>query len=86
MEFELSVKKMTLREQISFLTGKDFWHTASVDRLAVPSVMVSDGPTGLRKMKGLGTITAICFPSAAAVASAWDKEGTRAFGEVLGNE
>ena len=28
MEFELSVKKMTLREQISFLTGKDFWHTA----------------------------------------------------------
>ena len=59
MEFELSVKKMTLREQISFLTGKDFWHTASVDRLAVPSVMVSDGPTGLRKMKGLGTITAI---------------------------
>ncbi len=69
MEFELSVKKMTLREQISFLTGKDFWHTASVDRLAVPSVMVSDGPTGLRKMNGLGTIKAICFPSAAAIAA-----------------
>lgn len=86
MEFELSVKKMTLREQISFLTGKDFWHTASVDRLAVPSVMVSDGPTGLRKMNGLGTIKAICFPSAAAIASAWDKEGTRAFGEKLGDE
>ncbi len=86
MEFELSVKKMTLREQISFLTGKDFWHTASVDRLAVPSVMVSDGPTGLRKMNGLGTIKAICFPSAAAIASAWDKEGTKAFGEKLGDE
>lgn len=86
MDFELSVKKMTLREQISFLTGKDFWHTASVDRLAVPSVMVSDGPTGLRKMNGLGTIKAICFPSAAAIASAWDKEGTRAFGEKLGDE
>ncbi len=86
MEFELSVKKMTLREQISFLTGKDFWHTASVDRLAVPSVMVSDGPTGLRKMKGLGTITAICYPTAAAVASSWDKEGIKAFGEKLGEE
>lgn len=86
MEFELSVKKMTLREQISFLTGKDFWHTASVDRLAVPSVMVSDGPTGLRKMKGLGNITAICYPSAAAIASAWDKDGIKEFGEKLGEE
>lgn len=88
MEYELSLKKMTLREQISFLTGKDFWHTASVDRLAVPSVMVSDGPTGLRKStgKGLGSISAICFPSAAAVASAWDKEETLRFGEKLGEE
>lgn len=86
MEYELSIKKMTLREQISFLSGKDFWHTASVDRLAIPSVMVSDGPTGLRKSTGLGTIQAICFPSAAAVASAWDKEETYRFGETLGEE
>lgn len=87
MEYELSVKKMTLREQISFLTGKDFWHTASVDRLAVPSLMVSDGPTGLRTMKGgLNSIQAICYPSAAAVASAWDKDGMKEFGERLGDE
>lgn len=86
MEYELSIKKMTLREQISFLSGKDFWHTASVDRLAIPSVMVSDGPTGLRKSKGLGTIKAICFPSAAAVASAWDKEESYRFGQKLGDE
>lgn len=86
MEYELSVKKMTLREQISFLTGKDFWHTASVDRLVVPSVMVSDGPTGLRKSVGLKTVQATCFPSAAAIASAWDKEGTKAFGEKLGDQ
>ena len=86
MEYELSVKKMTLREQVSFLTGKDFWHTASVDRLVVPSVMVSDGPTGLRKSVGLKTVQATCFPSAAAIASAWDKEGTKAFGKKLGDQ
>ena len=86
MEFELSVKKMTLREQISFLTGKDFWHTAALNRLGIPSLLLSDGPTGLRKMKGLGNITAICYPSAAAIASSWDKEGTKAFGEKLGDE
>ena len=86
MEFELSVKKLTQREKISLLTGKDFWHTASIDRLAIPSVMVSDGPTGLRKMKGLGNIKATCYPSAAAIASSWDKEGAREFGEKLGDE
>lgn len=86
MEFELSVKQLTLREKISLLTGKDFWHTASIDRLVIPSVMVSDGPTGLRKMKGLGNIKATCYPSAAAIASAWDKEGVKAFGEKLGDE
>ncbi len=86
MEFELSVKKMTLREQISFLTGKDFWHTAALDRLGIPPLLLSDGPTGLRKMKGFGNITAICYPSAAAIASSWDKEGTKAFGEKLGDE
>ena len=86
MEYELSVKKMTLREQISFLTGKDFWHTASVDRFAIPSVMVSDGPTGLRKSKGIKTVQAICYPCAAAVASSWDKDAAKEFGEKLGDE
>ena len=87
MEYELSLKKLTLREKATLLTGKDFWHTASIDRLVIPPVMVSDGPTGLRKMTGtVGTIKAISYPSAAAVASAWDKEGTREFGEKLGDE
>ena len=86
MEYELSVKQLTQRERISLLTGKDFWHTASIDRLAIPAVLVSDGPTGLRKMKGLGNIKATCFPSAAAIASSWDKEGAYAFGEKLGDE
>ena len=49
----MNVKKlfsqMTLEEKCSLLSGADFWHTKSVERLGIPAVMVSDGPHGLRK-------------------------------------
>ena len=43
------VKRMTLEEKASLCSGKDFWHLEGFERLGVPSVMVSDGPHGLRK-------------------------------------
>mgnify|MGYP000209262186 CR=1 FL=1 len=43
------VGKMTLEEKASLLSGLDFWHTKPVERLGIGSVMVSDGPHGLRK-------------------------------------
>ena len=46
------------------------------ERLGVPAVMMSDGPSGLRKQDEQGdhlgineSIPAVCFPSSAAVAS-----------------
>ena len=43
------VSKMTLEEKASLCSGLDFWHTKGVERLGIPSEMVSDGPHGLRK-------------------------------------
>lgn len=43
------VKQMTLEEKAGLCSGFDFWHTKTVERLGIPSVMVSDGPCGLRK-------------------------------------
>ena len=64
------VSKLTLEEKASLCSGLDFWHTKPVDRLGIPSVMVSDGPNGLRTQKadsdhlGLGKAeTAVCFPT-----------------------
>ena len=45
------VAKMTLEEKASLCSGLDFWHTKGVERLQIPSVMVSDGPHGLRKQE-----------------------------------
>lgn len=56
------VSKMTLEEKASLCSGLDFWHTKGVERLGIPSGMVSDGPHGLRKQDDkadhLGTTTA----------------------------
>ena len=40
---------LTLEEKASLCLGSDFWHTAPVERLGIPAVMVTDGPHGLRK-------------------------------------
>ena len=40
--------QMTLKEKIALCSGKDFWHTKEMKRFGIPSVMLSDGPHGLR--------------------------------------
>nr|WP_301290264.1 glycoside hydrolase family 3 C-terminal domain-containing protein [Paenibacillus sp. 1781tsa1] len=84
---------MTLEEKAGMCSGLDFWHLKGVERLGIPSIMVTDGPHGLRKQDGsadhLGltsSVPATCFPSAAGLASSWDKELARQVGVALGEE
>ena len=63
------LKEMTLEEKAAFCSGRDFWHTKKLDRLGVPSVMMCDGPHGLRKQEGEGdhlginkSIETVCYP------------------------
>jgi beta-glucosidase len=85
--------ELTLEEKASLCLGSDFWHTAPVERLGIPAIMVSDGPHGLRKQPdeadhvGIsGSLPATCFPTACAVGSSWDPQLARRVGEALGRE
>ena len=84
---------MTLEEKASLCSGLDFWHTKGVERLGIPSEMVSDGPHGLRKQDDkadhLGindSIQAVCFPAGCATASSFNRELVTKLGETLGEE
>ncbi len=86
------IAKMTLEEKASLCSGEDFWHTKAIERLEVPSSMVSDGPHGLRKqdMEGdhLGindSIKAVCFPAGCATAASFNRDLVVKMGEALGN-
>ena len=43
------LSKMTLEEKASLCSGFDYWHTAAVNHVGVPSIMLTDGPHGIRK-------------------------------------
>lgn len=87
------VSRMTLEEKAGMCSGLDFWHLKSVERLGIPSVMVSDGPHGLRKQDtesdhlGINeSIKAVCFPPACLSACSFDRELLRELGETVGRE
>lgn len=86
MKYSSWIKQLSVREQASLLGGADFWHTVPMDRCGIPSVMLSDGPTGLRKMNGIRTIKSVCYPSATAAAASFDKDALHRLGETLGEE
>lgn len=87
------ISEMTLEEKAGLCSGADTWRLKAVERLGIPSVMVSDGPHGLRKQEGrtdhLGlneSIKAVCFPAACALASSFDTGLAEKVGDKLGEE
>ncbi|MDK2964658.1 glycoside hydrolase family 3 C-terminal domain-containing protein [Lacrimispora sp.] len=93
MDIKKLIGEMTLEEKAGLCSGADFWHTKTVERLGIPATMVSDGPHGLRKQDEksdhLGvndSIKAVCFPTACATASSFDRELLTSLGEALGEE
>ncbi len=93
LDVERLVGELTLDEKASLTSGSSFWWTAAVERLGIPSIMVSDGPHGLRAQPGMGdhvglggSVPATCFPTASATASAWDRGLLRRIGAAIGRE
>lgn len=87
------ISQMALEEKAGMCSGLDFWHLKGVERLGIPSVMVSDGPHGLRKQDDkadhLGindSIKAVCFPPAVLSACSFDRALLERLGETVGDE
>jgi len=92
-EAQKLVAQMTLEEKASLMSGLNFWYTKSIERLGLPSIMVTDGPHGLRKQADkadhLGineSVPAVCFPTSAATACSFDRELLEKIGIAIGEE
>jgi len=92
-DVEEVLKNMTLEEKAQFCSGRDFWKTQDVERLGIPSIMMCDGPNGLRKQLGEGdhlgineSIETVCYPTASAMASSFDRRVMSELGSLLGKE
>ena len=83
---------LTLEEKASLLSGQGAWETAAVERLGIESVILTDGPHGVRLQADAehftldASLPATCFPTAAALGSSWDAALLTRVGEALGAE
>ncbi|HEY8686740.1 MAG TPA: glycoside hydrolase family 3 protein, partial [Chloroflexota bacterium] len=84
--------QLTVEEKVSLTVGRDVWTTQAIERLGIPSIWLSDGPSGLRRAVtssdfGLGdSLAATCFPTESALAASWDLDLLREVGEAMGTE
>lgn len=94
MEIERIIKEMTLEEKALLVSGHDMWTTDPVERVGIPAIFMSDGPHGLRKQEDApkdqtniyDSIDAVCFPTACATASSFDRALMYEMGVTLGKE
>mgnify|MGYP000850977120 FL=1 len=93
MKIKAIIKQLTLEEKASLCSGENVWETKAIERIKIPSIMMADGPHGLRKQydksDNLGinsSIPATCFPTAATTACSFSKTLIFEMGQALANE
>ncbi len=90
-ELEKLIEQMTVEEKAALCIGATAWTTTAVERLDVPSIMVTDGPHGIRKVANQDVLIeksmpATCFPTASCLASTWDTELLQKMGQAMAEE
>ncbi|KAI8661814.1 PA14 domain-containing protein [Fusarium keratoplasticum] len=83
---EKLLQDMTTSEKIALLSGIDFWHTASIPRLNIPKLRMSDGPNGVRGTKFFDSVPAACLPCGTALGATWNKELMKEAGDLIARE
>ncbi len=83
--------RLTLEEKASLCSGLTHWFTKAVESQDIPSIVMYDGPHGLRKQEGeeaeeMKTLPATCFPPACGLASSWNVDLVEQVGQTIGQE
>ncbi|MFJ9711657.1 glycoside hydrolase family 3 C-terminal domain-containing protein [Streptomyces sp. NPDC101234] len=88
-----SAAERHLGDKTALLSGQDFWTTKSCEREGIGSLVLSDGPHGVRRQRqdadhlGLyDSEPATCFPPAVALAAGWDPDLVTRVAAALGRE
>jgi beta-glucosidase len=79
------LERLTLDEKASLTAGSSLWFVPPVERLGIPSLKVSDGPSGVRGESLIGR-RSLSLPCGMAIGSTWNPELVERMGEVLAAE
>ena len=94
LKHENIIRQMSLEEKALMMSGKNTWQSQDFPQYGIPSMMMSDGPHGMRTQPpGAGdhlglnaSMPATCFPTAATVANTWNESLGEEIGKALAEE
>ena len=72
MNFDDLLGRLTLEDKVRILTGQDFWSTYALPAIGLRSMVLSDGPSGVRGAVWDERDPSLNLPSATALSSSWD--------------
>lgn len=75
--------QLTLEEKVMLMAGASSFALHGIERLGIPSLRMSDGPTGVRSIKGEA---ATVFPVGVAVAATWNPDTASGVAAAIGRE
>lgn len=83
---EEALSGLSLASKVKLLAGQDMWSLPALPEIGLPSLVMSDGPIGVRGTAWTIGDPSIALPSPTALAAGWDGELARKAGLLLGQE
>ncbi|KAJ6054466.1 periplasmic beta-glucosidase precursor [Penicillium canescens] len=77
---------LTLDEKCQLIAGRSQWRTAAIERLGIPSLKVTDGPSGARGEIFGENVPAAFLPAGVSLGATWDEKLLYEIGQLLGEE
>ncbi|MFC8344961.1 glycoside hydrolase family 3 protein [Streptomyces sp. NPDC057280] len=78
--------KLDLDAKARLLSGQDMWTLPALPEIGLASLVMSDGPIGVRGVRWTADDPSIALPSPTALAATWDPELARRAGVLLAQE
>ncbi|MFE6785258.1 glycoside hydrolase family 3 protein [Streptomyces sp. NPDC057680] len=83
---EAALAKLDLDTKTRLLGGQDMWSLPALPEIGLASLVMSDGPIGVRGVRWTADDPSVALPSPTALAAAWDPALARRAGRLLAQE
>lgn len=83
---EAALRKLDLDAKARLLAGQDMWSLPELPEIGLKSLVMSDGPIGVRGVRWTADDPSVALPSPTALAATWDPGLARRAGVLLAQE
>ncbi|MET8296740.1 glycoside hydrolase family 3 C-terminal domain-containing protein [Streptomyces sp. NPDC005180] len=83
---EAALGKLDLDAKTRLLAGQDMWSLPALPEIGLGSLVMSDGPIGVRGVRWTADDPSVALPSPTALAASWDPDLARRAGRLLAQE